>query len=126
MSTTQDALVDRCLELPGSQPTYPFGEETLVLKVGGKMFALVDLTGRHGISLKADPHRAAHLVARHPQVTPGYHLDKRHWITVALPDPLPDGLLDDLIEESYELVVAGLPKRLRPVDPATFGQRRDS
>ena len=114
----QEQLVERCLALAGSQPTYPFGEDALVLKVGGKMFALVDLTGRRGVTLKADPHLAAHLVAQHPQITPGYHMDKRHWITVALDEPLPDGLLDDLVEDSYDLVVAGLPRRLRPVPPA--------
>lgn len=112
-------VLDRCLTLPGSEPSHPFGEQTLVLKVGGRMFALLD--DERGVTLKADPGRAAHLVARHPQVTPGYHLDKRHWITVSLADPLPDGLLDDLVEESYELVVGLLPRRLRPVPPATAG-----
>lgn len=115
-----EPLVEHCLTLPGSQPTYPFGEDTLVLKVGGRMFALFDLTGRRGVTLKADPDRGADLVGRHAQVTPGYHLDKRHWVTVALDPPLPDGLLEDLLEESYELVVAGLPRRLRPVPPAPF------
>ena len=113
----RDAVVAQCLEMPGAERTHPFGDDTLVLKVGGRMFALVDSTDRHGVTLKADPGRAASLVATYTQVTPGYHLDKRHWISVSLADPLPEGLLADLVEESYELVVGGLPRRLRPVPP---------
>lgn len=117
-SAVREDVVARCLALAGAHPEQPFGDDTLVIEVGGKMFALVDLTDRRGVTLKADPGRAAHLVARHPQVTPGYHMDKRHWITVTLDEPLPGGLLDDLVEESYELVVSALPRRLRPVPPA--------
>lgn len=113
-----DDLLTRCLELPGSEQSQPFGEDSVVVKVGGKIFAILDVSGQRGISLKAEPTRAAHLVAQHDAITPGYHLNKRHWITVSLTESLPEGLVDDLVEESYELVVEGLPKRLRPVPPA--------
>ena len=93
-----------------------------MFKVGRKMFALVDLAGAHGrVTVKADPGHAAALVARHPQVTPGYYMNKRHWITVDLADtakpPLPVGLLDELLDDSYALVAGALPARLRPVPP---------
>lgn len=95
-----------------------------MFKVGGKMFALVDLTGEHGrVTVKADPGYAAALVEQQQQqITPGYYVNKRHWITVDLADAtcatLPTGLVEELLEDSYELVVAGLPARLRPLPPA--------
>ena len=100
---------------PGAQPGYPFGPEVQVWKVGGKMFALVaEDADPPRISLKCDPDLALELRAQYPDhVTPGYHLNKRHWNTVTVDDRLPPYELDDWIGHSYELVVAGLPKKER-------------
>lgn len=106
-----------CGALPGSTLSYPFGEHTAVYKAGGKMFALVDLRGEHGrATLKAEPARVAALVFRHPQIVPGHYMNKRHWITADLGGAvhLPAPLLEDLVEDSYDLIVARLPVRLRP------------
>ncbi|MGI8535426.1 MAG: MmcQ/YjbR family DNA-binding protein [Mycobacteriales bacterium] len=120
-------VLERCEALPAAELCYPFGEDTAVFKVRGKMFALVDLADEHGrVTVKADPGDAAALAVRHRQITPGYYMDKRHWITVELADaagaPLPTGQVDELLEDSYRLVVAGLPARRRPVPPAPVSQ----
>ncbi len=108
------ALRMRLLALAGAEPTYPFGPQPLVVKVGGKMFALLseDATP-HQLSLKCDPYHADMLREAHPAITPGYHLNKRHWITIALDDSVPDDLLQSLIDESYALVLMSLPRRVR-------------
>jgi len=112
-------VLGRCRAVPAAHSSYPFGEDTAVFKVGGQMFGLVDLTGEHGrVTVKADPGYAAALVARHQQVTPGYYMNKQHWITIDLADttsaPLPASLVNELLEDSCQLIVAGLPARLRP------------
>lgn len=112
--TTVAALRSACLALPGAQETFPFGPQTMVFKVGGKMFALVpqDATPPT-MSVKCDPDLAAQLRETHEQVRPGYHLDKRHWNTVVCDGTLPDRFLRELLEDSYDLVVAKLPKRVQ-------------
>jgi predicted DNA-binding protein (MmcQ/YjbR family) len=111
---TADSLRRWCLTRPSAVEEFPFGPETSVFKVGGKMFALTALDARPlKVSLKCEPALAEALRAEHSAVRPGYHLNKRHWITVTLDDSLPDELLLGLIEDSYELVVGGLPKRER-------------
>jgi predicted DNA-binding protein (MmcQ/YjbR family) len=102
-------VIAECLAKPGSAEDYPFGDEVAVFKVAGRMFALVSLGPPPGsVSLKCDPNLAAGLRARYPAITPGYHLNKRHWNTVALDGSVPDEELLDLIDHSYDLVVAGL------------------
>ena len=93
----------------GSEETFPFGFETSVFKVAGKMFALSAL-GRESlsVSLKCEPPLAEQLRAAHPAITAGYHLNKRHWNTVALDGSLPDQMVADMIEDSYDLVVSKL------------------
>lgn len=111
-----ETLLDRCGALPSAELTYPFGDDTAVFKIGGKIFAIVDLAGETGgITLKAEPDRVVALVREQPAVGPGYHMSKRHWVTVTLGQPIDPGLLDDLVEDSYDLVVASLPKRDRPL-----------
>lgn len=107
--------MDYLLAKPGAQPGYPFGPGTLVLKVGGKMFALLaEDSDPWTINLKCDPDEALALRAAHPKsITPGYHMDKRHWNTILLDGRLPNDLVNELIDQSYELVVAGLPKLMR-------------
>jgi predicted DNA-binding protein (MmcQ/YjbR family) len=89
---------------------HPFGDEADVYKVGGKIFAVLS-TGR--LTLKAEPERAAALRDEHPEITPGYHMDKRHWISVDPEAALPDGLLGELVEDAYDVVRASLPKRVQ-------------
>jgi predicted DNA-binding protein (MmcQ/YjbR family) len=103
-----------CLAKPGAGESYPFGPGALVMKVAGKLFAIIGedddpLT----VSLKCEPELAVVLRDTHPAVAPGYHLDKRHWNTVTLDGTVPDDELGDWIDDSYDLVVARLPKRVR-------------
>ena len=99
-----------CLAFPGSAETFPFGSGTSVFKVAGKMFALCRL-GQCPLrlSLKCEPLLAEQLRATHPAVLPGYHLNKRHWNTVILDGSVPERMVKDMIEDSYDLVVSLLP-----------------
>jgi predicted DNA-binding protein (MmcQ/YjbR family) len=88
----------------------------------GKMFCLVSLYGDPGsMTLKVEPDRGLDLISEHGAISPGYHTNKRHWITVALDGTVADDLLRELIEDSYDLVVSTLPARVRfDVDPDRF------
>ena len=110
----RDQVIAQCLAKSGSVEDYPFGDEVAVFKVAGRMFALVPLSPTPGsISLKCDPDLGADLRARFAAITPGYHLNKRHWNTVNLDGSVPDEELLDLIDHSYDLVVARLTKAQR-------------
>jgi predicted DNA-binding protein (MmcQ/YjbR family) len=105
------ALRNRCLSFEGSEETFPFGPETSVFKVAGKMFALSRLQQQPlSVSLKCEPSLAEQLRAAHPAIAGGYHLNKRHWNTVVIDGSLPDALIADMIEDSYDLVVTNLPR----------------
>jgi len=107
-------LRDLCLSFPGSEETFPFGSETSVFKVAGKMFALSRLAGEPlSVSVKCEPALAEQLRAAHAAIAPGYHLNKRHWNTVTLDGSLPDSMVHDLVEDSYDLVVSALPRARR-------------
>jgi predicted DNA-binding protein (MmcQ/YjbR family) len=109
MSPTE--LRDHCLSFPGAQETFPFGANTSVFKVGGKMFALSQLSAAElRISLKCEPALAEQLREAHAEVIPGYHLNKRHWNTVIIDGSLPEQMIKDMIEDSYDLVVSNLPE----------------
>ena len=102
---TPDQLRDLCLSMPGAEETFPFGPETSVFKVGGKIFALSALGAElFRVSVKSDPEVAKGLRSTHESIIPGYHLNKRHWITVTLGGDAPDALVRDLIEDSHDLV----------------------
>ncbi|WP_299527311.1 MmcQ/YjbR family DNA-binding protein [uncultured Streptomyces sp.] len=109
-----DRLRALCLGLNASVEEFPFGPETSVFKVRGKMFALTALDARPlTVNLKCDPDDAVRLRAEHPEViVPGWHMNKRHWNTVTV-GSLPARTVRELIEDSYDLVVAGLPKAER-------------
>ena len=110
-----DELKAACLALPGAVEDFPFGDEVSVFKVAGKMFALSELDGEPlQLSIKCEPELAVQLRAAHPAIGPGYHLNKRHWNTVTLDGSLPDQMVTDMLGDSYELVVASLPKGRRP------------
>ena len=112
--TTFAQLYDYCLGKPGATETYPFGEDTLVFKVGGKMFALSGFeTIPPRMNLKCDPERAIALREEYPSVLPGYHMNKKHWNTVIFDGSLPDDLARELIDHSYDLVVSSLPQKAR-------------
>lgn len=103
-----------CAVLAGSRETFPFDATTLVFKVGGRMYALTSLTGNPvTLSLKVPPEHGETLRATHPAIVPGYHLNKRHWITVTLDGSVPDALLRDLLAGSYALVLGSLTRAQR-------------
>jgi predicted DNA-binding protein (MmcQ/YjbR family) len=111
---TRDDVLEVCSGFPGAVEDYPFGDDVAVFKVGGKMFALVMLTGQPGgVNLKCDPDWALELRDRYEAVRPGYHANKRHWNTVELDGTVEDEDLREMIDHSYELVVRALPKRER-------------
>jgi predicted DNA-binding protein (MmcQ/YjbR family) len=100
-----------CLSFAGASETFPFGPETSVFKVAGKMFALSQLDQvPPRVSLKCEPGLAEQLRETHAAVRPGYHLNKRHWNTVVIDGSLTDELIKDMIEDSYDLVVSQLPQ----------------
>jgi predicted DNA-binding protein (MmcQ/YjbR family) len=110
----RDELRDLCLQLRGSEETFPFGLATSVFKVAGKMFALSALDAEPlSVSLKCEPVLAEQLRERHPAITGGYHLNKRHWNTVTIDGSLPDSMIADMVEDSYDLVVSALPAARR-------------
>jgi predicted DNA-binding protein (MmcQ/YjbR family) len=111
----QLALRAYLLGKPGAVEDYPFGADALVPKVGGKMFALLALTADPPrISLKCDPIDAQFLRDQYPAVQPGYHMNKQHWNTVVVDGSIPEPELLRMIDESYRLVVKGLPRAMRP------------
>ena len=119
----QERAAERALELPGSVLTHPFGEEWDVYKVRGKVFMLhSDQSGERHVTLKARPEDAHALREAYDDIRPGYHMNKKHWISVYPDGRVDPELLGDLVTESYLLVVATLPRDQRPVDPDTFGQ----
>ena len=113
---TADELRSTCLSLPGAVEERPFRDrEVSVFKAGGKIFAITRLSGDPlRVSVKCDPDLAVALRDTYPAITPGYHLNKRHWNTVALDGSLPDTMVHDLVEDSYALIVAALPSSRRP------------
>ncbi|HSU70440.1 MAG TPA: MmcQ/YjbR family DNA-binding protein [Micrococcaceae bacterium] len=115
-----EQLKSACLAMPGSFEDFPFGPEASVFKVrvpgaaGPKMFALSALAARPlTVSLKCDPVLAEQLRAVHPEITAAYHMSKRHWNGVVCDAALEDQSIRDMIEDSYDLVVASLPRRQR-------------
>jgi predicted DNA-binding protein (MmcQ/YjbR family) len=119
----RDALRQICLGFAGAEETFPFGPENSVFKVAGKIFALSRLDGDPlRVSVKCDPPLAEELRAAHPAIIPGYHLNKRHWNTIVIDGSLPEQMIADMIEDSYDLVVSRLPRSQRqalgvPDDP---------
>lgn len=102
-----------CLSLKGTTEGFPFDEETLVFKVGGKMFALTNLDGPLSINLKCEPDKAIELRERFASVAPGYHMNKQHWNTVQIDGTIPSSTIKDWIVDSYNLVVGSLSKSQR-------------
>jgi len=99
-----ESFRDHCLKKAGVTEEFPFGVNTLVYKVKGKMFALTDIESFESINLKSLPEDAVQLRERYPAVQPGYHMNKKHWNTVIMDGTIPDKLVREWIDKSFELV----------------------
>jgi predicted DNA-binding protein (MmcQ/YjbR family) len=108
-----ETLREYCLQKPGVSESFPFDQDTLVFKVGGKMFLLINLQNPSGFNAKCDPERAIALREEYSEITPGYHMSKVHWNTVSMTGRLTTGQVMELIDHSYALVFGGLSKKVR-------------
>lgn len=107
-------VIAHILSKPGAEETTPFGPDTLVYKVGGKMFALTSPDDfPSSVNLKCDPERSIELREEYDAIAPGYHMNKKHWNTVTLDGSVPSKLVRELIDHSYDLVAASLPLKNR-------------
>ncbi|WP_017612032.1 MmcQ/YjbR family DNA-binding protein [Nocardiopsis salina] len=127
-TSLQDTARQRAWELPGSEQVYPFGPEHEVFKVRGRVFLLMtELEAGPVVTLKATPLDVEALRESHPGIGPGYHMNKRHWITLYPDGPGREGVrtdfLEELVTESYRLVVGKLPRADRPIEPASLDAR---
>lgn len=117
----------QCLQKAGVTESFPFGEETLVFKVMGKMFALISIANPDTANLKCEPEYALELRDQYPErIRPGWHMNKKHWNTVSLRDGLAEDLLTDLIQHSYDRVVMGLRKAEKEALKALQAEDADS
>lgn len=122
MVMNAETLCEYCSSLAGASQTFPFGPETSVFKVAGKIFAISRLAAEPlEVSVKCEPLLAVQLREAHPAIRPGYHLNKQHWNTITLDGSIPDRMVMDMVEDSYDLVVSRLP-RMRQV---ALGWRAD-
>ena len=111
-----DTLKSYLLAKPGAVEEFPFDTVTLVIKVGGRMFALVGINDDPlRLNLKCDPGKAEILREIYPAILPGYHMNKRHWNTVILDGSIADTVIQSMIDDSYNLVVQGLSKAKQPI-----------
>jgi predicted DNA-binding protein (MmcQ/YjbR family) len=110
MSAEQAAALDACARQPGAELSYPFGDEAAVYKVAGKIFAIVGVERTPPrVTLKCDPEHGEFLRGEHAAIAPGYHMNKRHWITVTLDGSLAQTMVEELIEDSFDLVAPVRP-----------------
>ena len=112
-----ETFYEYCLSKNGVTEHFPFDEETLVFKVGGKMFALSSLTqwekGIPSVNLKCNPDYAQELRAQYDDIKPGWHMSKIHWNTIEINRDVPDSLIKELIDHSYDLVFKSLTRKLQ-------------
>ena len=104
---------DYCLSKYAVTESFPFDNNALVFKVGGKMFALAGVENFVSTNLKCDPEKAIDLRETYNGIKPGFHMNKKHWNTVTVESDVPNKLLLDLIDHSYDLVFKSLPKRIK-------------
>jgi predicted DNA-binding protein (MmcQ/YjbR family) len=120
-TSLQARSATRANELPGAERTHQSTGDWELWKVGGKVFMLhTAMPGEPVVILKADPSDAESLREAHPQITPGYHMNKKHWITLRPGGGIEPGLVDELVTESYLLVAGGLTSQQRPIDLESF------
>ena len=108
--------IEKCREIcislhPEIQETFPFDDVSLVMKIAGKMFALLPLNTPDLISLKCDPERAIELRERYCGIEPAFHFNKKYWNQVTLRSDVPDSLIEELIIHSFQLVAAKLTRK---------------
>lgn len=108
-----ESLRDYCLSLPNATEDMPFGDDTLVFKVGGKIFLLTNLEGPLSINLKCEPEYAITLREEHSSIRPGFHMNKKHWNTVDMDGLLSDKFIIELINHSYQQVYLTLSKKVK-------------
>jgi len=121
-STLQTFATECAQDLPAANLEHPFGPDWEVFKVRGKVFMLMtEVPGRPVVILKADPDEAHALREHNSHITPGYHMNKKHWITLEGGTGVNKKLVRELVTDSYLLVVSHLPKAKQPVDPHTYG-----
>lgn len=108
-----DEFRDYCLAKPGVTEDTPFGPETLVFKAMGKVFAITGIDEFQFINLKCNPERAIELREEWPGIKPGWHMNKKHWNSVFVDGSVPDHLIKELTDHSYDLIIASLPKKVR-------------
>ena len=108
-----EEIREYCLAKPGVTEDMPFGEDTLVFRVGGKLFLLTSLSEGDRFNVKCDPERAIELREQHTDIQPGYHMNKKHWNTVYTNGTLSRRQICDMIDHSYDLVLKSLPKNIR-------------
>lgn len=99
-----EILRDYCISKEGAEECFPFGDDTLVFKKNGKIFALASLDGEPTVNLKCDPSLALELREKFPCVIPGYHMNKKHWNTIILDGSVPDRKVLEWIDHSFHLV----------------------
>jgi predicted DNA-binding protein (MmcQ/YjbR family) len=104
---------DYCLSKPGTSEETPFDANTLCFKVGGKIFALIDIELFESVNLKCDPERAIELREHNDGIIPGYHMNKKHWNTIMFNGGVTDPLILELVDHSYQLVFDSLPKKVQ-------------
>lgn len=112
-----ETLRDYCLSLPETNEYFPFDESTLAFRVLGKIFAMIDLENTEWFVLKCNPEYAIELRDQYPEITPAWHMNKRHWNQLSLYGSLSDELITRLINHSYAEVVKKLPKHIRNEHP---------
>ncbi len=108
-----EALREYCLSLKGAEEKMPFDDRVLVFYVKGKMFCLTNIENYEYINLKCDPETAIELREQYEEVTPGYHMNKKHWNSVKPNGRITNQLMKKWILDSYNLVVSGLPKKVQ-------------
>lgn len=108
-----DEFREYCLSKKEVTEELPFDENTLVFKVAGKIFAITDIDKFESINLKCNPEKAEDLRANYNAIQPGYHMNKKHWNTILNNSDVNDILLKQMIDESYNLVILGLPKKIK-------------
>ena len=108
-----ESLREYCLSLPQVTEDFPFDETTLVFRIGGKIFAMLDLERTEWFVLKCNPDYAIELRDRHPEIAPAWHMNKKHWNQLNIFGSLPDALVQSLIRHSYYEVIKKMPRKLK-------------
>jgi predicted DNA-binding protein (MmcQ/YjbR family) len=108
-----EEIIGHCLSKAGAEETYPFGEDILVVKVGGKMFAGINVHRLDSINLKCDPELAINLREKYEAVQPGYHMNKKHWNTVFFDGTVSTSDIMSWVDHSYKLVIDSLPSKVK-------------